>query len=87
MSWLSYVVCLCYVSIYLTKPSDWFQGAGMILSLENSLAEHVRPKFKVYFGRTMVCVTTLYVVFGCSGYISFGPGEFLTVPSGHDWCN
>ena len=47
----------------------------MILSLENSLAEHVRPKFKMYFSRTMVCVTSLYVVFGCSGYISFGPGK------------
>ncbi|XP_037082211.1 amino acid transporter AVT3B-like [Pollicipes pollicipes] len=45
----------------------------MILSLENSLAEHVRPKFKMIFGRTMAFVTGLYVVFGCSGYISFGP--------------
>ncbi|XP_043226186.1 amino acid transporter ANT1-like isoform X1 [Amphibalanus amphitrite] len=50
-----------------------YEGAGMILSLENSLAEHVRPKFKMYFGRTMFWVTALYVVFGCSGYISFGP--------------
>lgn len=50
-----------------------YEGAGMILTLENSLAEHVRPKFKMYFSRTMVGVTALYVVFGCCGYVSFGP--------------
>lgn len=62
-----------------------YEGAGMILSLENSLAEHLRPYFKQYFARTMVGVTLLYIVFGCSGYLSFGPftREIITLNLPH----
>ncbi|KAF4518691.1 hypothetical protein B566_EDAN002727 [Ephemera danica] len=50
-----------------------FEGAGMILSLEQSLAQRVRHRFKHYFISTMVAVTLLYIAFGASGYLSFGP--------------
>ncbi|WAQ99762.1 AVT3C-like protein, partial [Mya arenaria] len=49
-----------------------YEGAGMILSLESSLAEQVRHKFKKYFVTTMFVVTTMYVSFGSCGYASFG---------------
>ena len=50
-----------------------FEGAGMILSLEQSLAPARRPHFKQYFVSTILCISTLYISFGASGYLSFGP--------------
>jgi len=50
-----------------------FEGAGMILSLEQSVPAHRRPHFKRYFVCTIGCITTLYISFGASGYLSFGP--------------
>ncbi|XP_048775829.1 uncharacterized protein LOC125680372 [Ostrea edulis] len=50
-----------------------YEGAGMILSLEGSLAADIRYKFKRYFVCTMVIVTSLYISFGSAGYLSFGP--------------
>ncbi|XP_060565661.1 uncharacterized protein LOC132724732 isoform X2 [Ruditapes philippinarum] len=49
-----------------------YEGAGMILHLESSVAEPVRYKFKRYFITTMFIVTTMYVSFGSCGYASFG---------------
>jgi proton-coupled amino acid transporter len=49
-----------------------FEGAGMILSLESSLATRLRPKFRQYFSWTLVVVTVLYILFGFCGYLSFG---------------
>ncbi|XP_045203873.2 uncharacterized protein LOC123556878 isoform X2 [Mercenaria mercenaria] len=49
-----------------------YEGAGMILHLESSVAESVRYKFKRYFITTMVIVTSMYVSFGSCGYASFG---------------
>lgn len=50
-----------------------YEGAGMILSLEESMAEHMRDKFRSIFVCTMGGLTTLYICFGVSGYASFGP--------------
>jgi len=50
-----------------------YEGAGLILTLESSLAKEVRHKFTKYFVSTMVIVTTLYILFGGAGYLSFGP--------------
>ncbi|XP_076468194.1 uncharacterized protein LOC143299009 [Babylonia areolata] len=50
-----------------------YEGAGMILSLETSLSEEVRHKFKKFFITAMTVVTTLYITFGSCGYLSFGP--------------
>jgi len=50
-----------------------FEGAGMILSLEQSLASEVRAQFKSYFVSTILCITTLYITFGAAGYLSYGP--------------
>lgn len=50
-----------------------FEGAGMILSLEQSLCPTIRSQFKRYFVWTIVAITLLYVTFGCSGYLSYGP--------------
>lgn len=53
-----------------------FEGAGMILSLEHSVIEPLRPFFKRYFVTTIVSVTTLYITFGVSGYLSYGKVSF-----------
>ncbi|XP_069939344.1 proton-coupled amino acid transporter 1-like isoform X2 [Cherax quadricarinatus] len=50
-----------------------YEGAGMILSLEESMAEHKRDKFRSTFVCTMTGLTMLYICFGVSGYASFGP--------------
>lgn len=50
-----------------------FEGAGMILSLEQSVPPSRRPQFKKYFVATIICITSLYISFGASGYLSFGP--------------
>jgi len=50
-----------------------FEGAGMILSLEQSVPPARRHQFKRYFICTIICITTLYISFGASGYLSFGP--------------
>ncbi|XP_071452815.1 uncharacterized protein [Hetaerina americana] len=55
------------VSIYC------YEGAGMILSLEHSLAITVRHKFPYYLISTLIGVSLLYICFGASGYLSFGP--------------
>ncbi|XP_076039859.1 uncharacterized protein LOC143024702 [Oratosquilla oratoria] len=55
------------VSIYC------YEGAGMILSLEESVAESCRHKFRSLFICTMSGITLLYITFGTSGYLSFGP--------------
>ncbi|XP_047483986.1 amino acid transporter AVT3B-like isoform X2 [Penaeus chinensis] len=55
------------VSIYC------YEGAGMIFSLEESVAEKKRDKFRSIFVCTMTGLTTLYICFGVSGYASFGP--------------
>ncbi|XP_071125600.1 uncharacterized protein [Mytilus edulis] len=58
-----------------------YEGAGMILSLESSLAKEVRKQFKTYFIFTMFIVTFLYISFGSAGYLSFGPqtDEIITL--------
>jgi proton-coupled amino acid transporter len=50
-----------------------FEGAGMILSLEQSVCEALRPLFRSYFVTTIISVTVLYITFGCFGFLSFGP--------------
>ncbi|KAG0717320.1 Amino acid transporter AVT3C [Chionoecetes opilio] len=45
----------------------------MILSLEESMADHRRDKFRPLFVCTMGGLTLLYICFGVSGYASFGP--------------
>ncbi len=45
----------------------------MILSLEQSTPDRLRPAFNKFFMYTLVAVTLLYISFGTSGYLSFGP--------------
>ena len=45
----------------------------MILSLEQSMPDQLRSTFKRLFVQTLVFVTIIYVAFGTSGYLSFGP--------------
>ncbi|XP_059150085.1 uncharacterized protein LOC131936955 isoform X1 [Physella acuta] len=49
-----------------------YEGAGLILSLENSLAKEVKSKFNRYFLSTIGLLTVLYISFGVFGYMSFG---------------
>ena len=58
---------------YFSVAIYCFEGAGMILSLEESIAEDLRPKFKKFFVSTIVGITTLYITFGAAGYLSYGP--------------
>ncbi|KAI0219624.1 Amino acid transporter AVT3B [Lamellibrachia satsuma] len=68
------------VSIYC------YEGAGMILSLESSLAKEIRHQFRYYFKLTLTVVTALYVLFGICGYLSYGPNTnpiiTLNLPKG-----
>ncbi|RUS78351.1 hypothetical protein EGW08_013902 [Elysia chlorotica] len=50
-----------------------YEGAGLVLSLESSLAKGIRHKFTKYFVSTLIVVTSLYITFGACGYLSFGP--------------
>ncbi|XP_077984384.1 uncharacterized protein LOC144439017 [Glandiceps talaboti] len=63
-----------------------YEGAGMILSLEASVVKEKRNKFRSVFIFAMFIVTTLYIVFGICGYLSFGPETHniitLNLPSG-----
>lgn len=58
-----------------------YEGAGMILSLEESLSIEVRNKFSRYLLGTLSVVTLLYIAFGVSGYMSFGSetNEIITI--------
>ena len=70
------------VSIYC------YEGAGMILSLEASVAKDYRSRFSTIFGRllfaklvlellflalSITAMSSLYILFGVCGYLSFGP--------------
>eukprot|EP00088_Acartia_fossae_P004214 TRINITY_DN11794_c0_g1_i10.p1 TRINITY_DN11794_c0_g1~~TRINITY_DN11794_c0_g1_i10.p1 ORF type:complete len:522 (+),score=67.77 TRINITY_DN11794_c0_g1_i10:78-1643(+) len=57
---------------YFSVAIYCFEGAGMILSLEDSLADEVKSSFKTYFVRTITGITTLYITFGVAGYLSYG---------------
>jgi len=58
---------------YFSVAIYCFEGAGMILSLEESIAEDLRPSFKKFFISTIIGITTLYITFGAAGYLSYGP--------------
>jgi len=58
---------------YFSVAIYCFEGAGMILSLEESIAEDLRPNFKKFFVSTIIGITTLYITFGAAGYLSYGP--------------
>ena len=57
---------------YFSVAIYCFEGAGMILSLEESIAEDLRSSFKNYFIHTIIGITTLYITFGTAGYLSYG---------------
>lgn len=50
-----------------------YEGAGMILSLEASIAKDYRSRFKFIFSLAIMSMTALYILFGVCGYLSFGP--------------
>jgi len=58
---------------YFSVAIYCFEGAGMILSLEESMAVEIRDQFKSYFVKTILGITTLYITFGVAGYLSYGP--------------
>jgi len=66
---------------YFSVAIYCFEGAGMILSLEESLATEIRDQFRSYFVRTILAITTLYITFGVAGYLSYGPetNEIITL--------
>lgn len=49
----------------------------MILSLEESVAQHKKKMFRPIFVGTMIALTFLYISFGVSGYLSFGPRKLI----------
>lgn len=58
---------------YFSVAIYCFEGAGMVLSLEESLASEIRDQFRSYFVKTIIAITTLYITFGVAGYLSYGP--------------
>ncbi|XP_064404941.1 uncharacterized protein LOC135350143 [Halichondria panicea] len=49
-----------------------YEGAGIILSLEGSVAKEMRGNFRWIFTLSLALVTILYITFGVCGYLSFG---------------
>ncbi len=49
-----------------------FEGAGLILTLEESLPESRRKYFPRLFTVTVTAITIFYVIFGALGYVAFG---------------
>lgn len=58
---------------YLGVAIYCYEGAGLILSLEASVAKEVRSSFRRIFMLALTSCTLLYCAFGVSGYLSFGP--------------
>jgi len=58
---------------FLSVSMYCYEGAGLILSLEESVHKDQRKNFKKIFYMAMSAITFLYIVFGVSGYLSFGP--------------
>lgn len=50
-----------------------YEGAGMILSLEGSVSKASKSSFRSVFKMALFSTTVLYILFGISGYLSFGP--------------
>ncbi|XP_028412726.1 amino acid transporter AVT3A-like [Dendronephthya gigantea] len=63
-----------------------YEGAGMILSLESSVAKECQSKFYGIFKLAMLVITLLYMTFGICGYLSFGENTksiiTLNLPNG-----
>ncbi|XP_030836596.1 amino acid transporter AVT3B isoform X4 [Strongylocentrotus purpuratus] len=63
-----------------------YEGAGMILDLESSVAMDKRDKFRSIFKMAIISMTGLFIGFGACGYLSFGPETMniitLNLPDG-----
>jgi len=57
---------------FLSVSMYCYEGAGLILALEESVHKDHRPRFRLIFSSAMVAITMLYIIFGVSGYLSFG---------------
>ncbi|CAG0890081.1 unnamed protein product [Cyprideis torosa] len=67
------MVALKGFPFYFAVAIYCYEGQGLVLSLEESLSPSIRHKFRTYFVSTLAAVTILYLSFGVSGYLSFGP--------------
>eukprot|EP00051_Salpingoeca_urceolata_P002178 m.47883 g.47883 ORF g.47883 m.47883 type:complete len:413 (+) comp11953_c0_seq1:316-1554(+) len=63
-----------------------YEGAGMVISLEESLPVDQRSRFPFLFSLSLAVVTSLYIVFAIAGEMSFGDTTqkiiTLNLPSG-----
>lgn len=65
---LAFSLCLC---IYC------FEGAGLVLALESSVAEEEDDGGKAFlrcFSLSLAAIAAFYVIFGAVGGAAFGPG-------------
>jgi proton-coupled amino acid transporter len=60
-------------TFYLCIAIYCYEGAGMILSLEQSVSKDMKQNFRYLFKCAMFVVTLIYITFGVCGYLSFGP--------------
>lgn len=60
------------VPFFLGVAVYCYEGAGMIIALENSFPPAHRKKFPQIFRTALLLITTIYISFGVSGYVSFG---------------
>lgn len=63
---------LSSVPFFMAVGIYCYEGAGMILSIEDSVAPSHRLRFRRLFVLTMILVTLLYVSFGVAGFLSYG---------------
>ncbi|GAB1608918.1 uncharacterized protein LOC106875310, partial [Argonauta hians] len=79
-------ISLAGLPFFLAISIYCYEGAGMVLSLESSIAKEKRNRFNFVFISTMAVVTFLYIAFGICGYLSFGkatnPIITLNLPKG-----
>ena len=54
---------------FLSVSMYCYEGAGLILSLEESVHKDQRKNFKKIFYMAMTAITLLYIIFGVSGYL------------------
>ena len=58
-----------------------YEGSGLLLSLEESVPESVRGRFRGYFASSLISITAFYVTFGALGFMAYGPktAEMITL--------
>lgn len=58
-----------------------YEGSGLILSLEESVPESARSRFRGYFASSLVTITAFYITFGALGFMAYGSNSAEMITS------